>query len=399
LIEIVNINRELPMSWITSAQALAILKVQPQTLYANVSRGKIRTRPSPADSRRSLYHGEDVKALAGRNAGRRSVAEVATHTISFGEPVLASGLSTIAEGRLWYRGEDAVALAESASLEETAALLWQASPVAFEASATARGAPRPSNSFESALLALARRASHDFPTGGRSGAMLRREAAGLVGTLATAMLGGGRSDGLPLHERVAEAWQVPGAADLIRRVLVLLADHELNASTFAARTAASTGAPLAAGLLAGLSTLAGPRHGGAALAMQALAETARRVGARRAVHDWLSRGHALPAFGHPLYPEGDARARALLARFELPAVFAELREAIAVLSDEEPNVDFALAALAADGFPANAPLTLFAIARSVGWIAHMLEQTERGDLIRPRALYDGPALRRRPTGL
>lgn len=387
------------MSWITSEEALAILKVQPQTLYANVSRGRIRTRPNPDDTRRSLYSGDDVQALARRNAGRRSVAAVATHTISFGEPVLSSGISTIADGRLWYRGEDAVALAGHASLETVAALLWQAERVAFEAPPTAHGTPAPANPLEAALLALSRRASHDFPTGGRSPAMLCREAAGLVSTLATAILGGTGTGVLPLHERAAQAWKAPAAEDLIRRVLVLLADHELNASTFAARTAVSTGAPLAAGLLAGLATLAGPLHGGAALGMQSLADTARRIGARRAVHDWLSRGHRLPAFGHPLYPEGDARARALLARFELPAVFAELREAVAGLSDEEPNVDFALAALADHcGLPASAPFALFATARSVGWIAHMLEQTRRGGLIRPRAQYDGPALRTAAIG-
>jgi citrate synthase len=130
------------------------------------------------------------------------------------------------------------------------------------------------------------------------------------------------------------------------------------------------------------------------LGLQALAETARRIGARRALHDWLSRGHRLPAFGHPLYPEGDARAKALLTQFELPEIFVQLREAAAELSEDEPNVDFALAALADRyGLPVNAPLALFAIARSVGWIAHMLEQTQRGGLIRPRAQYDGPALK------
>jgi citrate synthase len=382
------------MPWITSEQALAILKVQPQTLYANVSRGKIRTRPSPEDTRRSLYNRDDVKGLASRTAGRRSVAEVATHTISFGEPVLSSAVSTIAEGRLWYRGEDAAALSQQATLDAVAALLWQVDRVAFEAPATAQGLPVPANPFEAALLALARRAGHDFPTGGRSHAMLCREAARLISTMATAMLGGTGQRGLPLHERAAQAWQAPEAADPIRRALVLLADHELNASTFAARVAASTGAPLAAGLLAGLATLAGPLHGGAALGMQALAETARRVGARRALHDWLSRGHRLPGYGHPLYPESDARAKALLAQFELPEIFVQLREAAAELSEDEPNVDFALAALAGRyGLPVNAPLALFAIARSVGWIAHMLEQTQRGGLIRPRALYDGPALK------
>lgn len=381
------------MSWITSEQALAILKVQPQTLYANVSRGKIRTRPSPEDTRRSLYHGEDVKRLAVRHAGRRSVATVATQTISFGEPVLISGISTIAEGRLWYRGQDTVALSARATIDEIAGLLWQAERVDFGFPPTARGTPAPTNPFEAGLLALARRGSHDFPTGGRSHAVLCREAAGLVGTLAAAMLGGEVRGDLPLHHRAAEAWQAPEAADLIRRVLVLLADHELNASTFAARIAASTGAPLAAGLLAGLATLAGPLHGGAALGVQALAETARRIGPRRAVHDWLSRGHRLPAFGHPLYPDGDPRAKALLAQFQPTEIFERIREAVEALTDEAPNIDFALAALTdAHKLPAHAPLTLFALARSVGWIAHMLEQTARGSLIRPRAQYDGPAL-------
>ncbi|MEW9305580.1 citrate synthase [Labrys neptuniae] len=381
------------MPWITSEEALALLKVQPQTLYANVSRGRIRTRPHPQDVRRSLYHGEDVKRLAGRHAGRRSVADVAAQTISFGEPVLASGLSTIADGRLWYRGEDTVRLSEQAGLEEIARLLWQVGKVDLAFPPTVKGTPIPTNPFEAALLALARRASHDFPTGGRSHAVLCREAAGLVGTMAAAMLGGGSDGTLPLHQQAALAWQAPDAADLIRRALVLLADHELNASTFAARTAASTGAPLAAGLLAGLGTLAGPLHGTAAVSVQALAETARRIGARRAVHDWLSRGHRLPAFGHPLYPDGDPRATALLACFSCSEIYEGIREAVAEHSDEPPNVDFALAALAdRHGLPASAPFTLFALARSVGWIAHMLEQTARGSLIRPRAHYDGPPL-------
>ncbi|WP_448950034.1 citrate synthase [Labrys neptuniae] len=382
------------MPWITAQEALAVLKVQPQTLYANVSRGRIRTKPHPDDVRRSLYNGEDVKRLAGRHAGRRSVADVATHTISFGEPVLPSGLSTIADGRLWYRGEDAVRLSEHAGLEETARLLWQVGKVDLAFPPTVRGMPAPANPFEAALLALARRASHDFPTVGRSHQILCREAAGLIGTLAAAMLGGGADGALPLHRQAALAWQAPDADDVIRRALVLLADHELNASTFAARTAASTGAPLAAGLLAGLGTLAGPLHGTAALGVQALAETARRIGARRAVHNWLSRGHRLPAFGHPLYPDGDPRAIALMSHFQPSAIYEDIRQAVVELSDNPPSADFALAALADRyGLPASAPFTLFALARSVGWIAHMLEQSARGSLIRPRAHYDGPALK------
>src|SRR5271168_1669917 len=101
------------MAWMTGAEALALLGVRPQTLYANVSRGRIRAKPDPKNSRRSLYNNEDVKRLASRRAGRRPAASVAAAAIAWGDPVLASGISTIEKGRLWYRGRDAVALSES----------------------------------------------------------------------------------------------------------------------------------------------------------------------------------------------------------------------------------------------------------------------------------------------
>ena len=80
------------MAWLTAQQALALLQVQPQTLYANVSRGRIRAKPDPTDSRRSLYQAEDVKRMACRQTGRRSVAAVAAQAIAWGEPVLSSSI-------------------------------------------------------------------------------------------------------------------------------------------------------------------------------------------------------------------------------------------------------------------------------------------------------------------
>jgi citrate synthase len=178
----------------------------------------------------------------------------------------------------------------------------------------------------------------------------------------------------------------------LRRALVLLADHELNASTFATRVAISTGAPLSAGLLAGLATLAGPLHGGAVRATQAFIRSARQSGPTAAARDWLAQGRRLPAFGHPLYPHGDPRATALFAYFVPPRIFVETRAAVEGLTGELPNVDFAIASLAeAFDLPPAASFTIFAIARSVGWIAHALEQAASGYLIRPRARYTGPA--------
>ena len=106
------------------------------------------------------------------------------------------------------------------------------------------------------------------------------------------------------------------------------------------------------------------------------------------------RASPLPAFAHPLYPEGDPRAVELLARFEVRPIFAERRSVVESLTGEHPNVDFAIAAMAdAYYLPPTAPFTIFAMARSVGWIAHILEQAAMGRLIRPRARYVGPRCR------
>jgi len=199
-----------------------------------------------------------------------------------------------------------------------------------------------------------------------------------------------QQDNKSLHLRLARAWSKPQAAQSIRYALVLLADHELNASTFATRVAISTGAPLAAGLLTGLSTLMGPRHGGASSALESLVQSAYTDGAERALGDWLKTGQRLPAFGHPLYSRGDPRAQALLTTIDLPPVFKDLQIAAEALTGDLPNIDFAMTAMAhAYRLPSNAPFKVFAIARFAGWIAHALEQCQTPELIRPRAQYVG----------
>lgn len=371
------------MDWLTAAEALAILGTQSQTLYANVSRGRIRAKKDPADVRRSLYNGDDVQRLAGRAPGRRKAEVVASEAIRWGDPVLQSSLSTVVGGRLFYRGRDAARLAEQSSLEDVAMLLWQGGAVSVRPTTVQQGDP-----LEGAFVALARRAAFDPPTLGRSIGVLRIEARDVLATVVGSAIGAGNG---PVHESIAEAWERPDAGDVIRRALVLLADHELNASAFAARVTVSTGASLAAAALSGLATLTGPLHGGAAAGAEALVAAVERAGAENAVRDWLAQGRPVPTFGHRLYPDGDIRAKALLAAFELPPAFAELREAAERITGERPNVDFALAAMtAAFGLPRQAPLLLFAVSRCVGWLAHALEQVKGGELIRPRAHYVGP---------
>lgn len=362
--------------WLSASEALRRLKSKPQSLYASVSRGRVRAKPDPADQRRSLYFAEDVDRLAARAHGRRPAVAVAAEAVSWGDPVMPTAISTVRNGRLIYRGIDAGTLAKEAALEDAAALLWERQRVDLPREAVV-GMP----STQSLFAELARRAAG--PEGDR---WTRPE--DVLAVVAAALAGAGDA---PLHDRLARRWTCPAAADALRRAMVLLADHELNASTFAARIAASTGASAWAGLLAGLATLSGPRHGTASREIGALVEDlGDSADAEAALRDWLGEGRRLPGFGHPLYPDGDMRATELLAAFEVPRAFRRVAAAAEVVAGEAANVDFALSALASHfALPADAPFSVFALARSVGWLAHMDEQVAQGRLIRPRAQYVG----------
>jgi citrate synthase len=377
--------------WLSTEEALTRLRVRPQTLYAYVSRGRVRAEPDPVEPRRSRYRASDVAALTERKARGRKAADVAIGAIAWGEPVLASAITTVREGRLYYRGQDAVRLSETATLEEVARLLRGGLGLPPDEGQTAPpGAAAQSRAF----AAFALRADADPPAQGRSADDLASEAARLLDLMAAAVAGPEghvqrEEEAGAIHERLGRAWRAPRETwDAIRRALVLLADHELNASTFAARVTASTGASLAAAALAGLAALSGPRHGGMAARVEAFANEAAHVGWRKAV----APGEPPPGFGHALYPDGDPRAVALLAAIEVPAPLVALRREVEAASGQRANVDFALVALRQSlGLPAEAPFALFALSRTAGWLAHAIEQIDTGALIRPRARYVGVA--------
>ncbi|MEI2297150.1 citrate synthase [Ensifer sp. MJa1] len=371
--------------WISAEEALARLGSKRQTLYANVSRGRIRAKPDPADPRRSLYQADDVMRLAERHAGRRQAAVVAAEAIRWGDPVLPTMISSIAGGQLLYRGRDATALSAEATLEEVAALLWQ---MPADVVLSAGGGEISQSRMATAFALLAARIESDLPALGRRPAILKAEAAEVLATVAAGLAPS--REQMPLHLRLAMGWKRPDAADAIRRSLVLTAEHELNVSTFAARVTASSGAALSAATLSGLATLTGPRHGGAWLSVTRLAGHASTVGVREAIRSMLSSDGVVRAFGHRLYPDGDPRAKAMMASFEVPELYVVLAEAGEELLGEPANLDFALAALAARfELPEDAPMVIFALARTVGWLAHAMEQVESGELIRPRAHYAG----------
>src|SRR5262249_51432948 len=200
----------------------------------------------------------------------------------------------------------------------------------------------------------------------------------------------------PLHLQIARAWADDNkhASDLIRRPLVLLADHELNASSFTVRCAASTGLSLYDAVIAGLAALKGPQHGGAGVLASRLVKTLVDSDVAPVIRERVALGERFPGFGHGVYKRGDPRAISLLealARAGAPRKFTqEVPERIAEATGEFVNIDYVLAVLVHSlRLPADSELTIFAIARTVGWVAHASEQLQQG-LIRPRARYVGP---------
>lgn len=379
-------------AWISAAEAATELNVSRATLYAYVSRGLLESRAQPG-SRKRLYAAADIRRLRSAGDGGGQPDRV----LDFGTPLLDSAITLIDGGRLYYRGRDAVALAAGTSLETVAGLLWEVDEDPFAGLAIEPQPPiAPGIAGAIARLAVAGRA--DMAAYARTPAALARTGARIVSQLVSVWSDGAPPVG-PAHRALAAAWGVPAAAEAIRTALVLCADHELNASTFAVRVAASTRSTPYAAVIAGLATLEGPRHGGMTPQVLALLQDADRLGdGRAAVTDRLRRGEALPGFGHRLYPAGDPRATAILAAVgaasgpqPMLAVAEAAAEAGFAATGLRPNLDFGLATLAASwGLDADRAIGLFAIGRSVGWLAHAAEQLGTGTLIRPRARYTGP---------
>jgi citrate synthase len=395
--------------WLSSKEAARRLGVSSATLYAYVSRGLLRSEGSNGQRERR-YSSDDVAGLKRRRDVGRKAEAIAANALDFGTPVLESSLTLIEQGRLYYRGWDATQLARGSSLERVAQLLWQCDERPFDErnlpsmSTALRQAWQAASSLapvDRCLLILPAAARWDHPSWVEDrGAML--ETGVRILRLLTAAVTLEPLSALPVHEQLAAAWNVPAdTAPLIRAALVLSADHEFNASTFAARVVASTGANLHGSTIAGLAAINGPRHGGLTRRVTALLDSLKaEVDPEEALRQRLAEGHDLPGFGHPLYPDGDVRAATL---FELLretvgnapalAVAERIAEAGERLSGRKPNIDFATVTIErALGLPQDSALAMFLLGRTVGWIAHAIEQAD-GGLIRPRARYTGP----RPT--
>lgn len=403
--------------WMTAEQAANALNVTRSTLYAYVSRGLVRSEPASGTPQRR-YRRREVERLAVERERARKPDLVARASLDWGRPVLNSELTLIEGGRLYYRGRDAIELSRHASLEEVAALLLDCDTTDFDTGARPR--------IDAAMLrALARLDPVPGCTAGfgwlhgLDAAGTRRDpapsVAGMCGRLLrlmTAVVARRVPTREPAHRQLARAWKLDArGTDLVRQALVLCADHELNASSFAARCVASTGADLGACVTAGLAALSGTRHCGVTTAIESMWERSLAARHRTELARWVDEslggpeagmagvpGQGVCGFGHPLYPDGDPRAQALLARLPRPHRNERLVATVFERSGLRPSVDYALVAMRRSlGLPEGHAYLAFALGRTVGWLAHAVEQSRSDVLIRPRAAYVGKHPSREPA--
>jgi citrate synthase len=376
--------------FLSAKEAADALGVTLATLYAYTSRGQVRSEPVAGRTRARRYFLQDIERLLERKETRGDPAAAAARGLHWGSPVLSSGITLIHDGKLYYRGRDVAELAETATLEQIAELLWEGERL-FEKPVPPPSLPKGSAMVRmQTMLPLAD--AKDPAASDLRPSAVRKTGARILRLLTAAIAS--RDSRMPVHQALQAAWAPgkPAVGDAIRTALVLSADHELNVSAFTARCAASAGASPYDVVSAALATLKGSRHGGGTRRVGALfAEAGSPRRARAIIADRLRRGERVPGFGHPLYPKGDPRA-ALLMGVAADPLAGALARAGRELLHEHPNLDFGLVALARTyRLPGDAPLLLFALGRTVGWIAHAMEQYGSDELIRPRASYTGPA--------
>ena len=425
--------------WIGAAEAAQRLGIKPASLYSYVSRGVLTPRRGP-DGRASLFDAAEIEDLARRGKPRRGPGGA--------ELVIESELTEIADDRLRFRGHDAIALATSRSFEEVASLLWTGSfddPSAKGpwratgeaiAAGTAAQAALPPDTYPlerlqvivpavaatdrlrlhldrpaviAAASGLIAAMADCLPAAGPDAAVAGDDSTAVAGDGSAALagdgsaaLGGDDSIAGRLATKLCQRRPSAGLVAALRAALVLAADHELAASTLAARVAASVRADPYAVVGTGLGTMSGALHGGASLGAEVLlASASGPADAPRVVGELLRRGERIPGLGHFVYQTGDPRAMLLLDLIRAAAPDSgRLAVAEAVLAEAgrralpAPNIELALAVLASvAGMVPGAGEAVFAVARTAGWLAHALEEYARATPIRPRGVYIGhPAI-------
>ncbi|OUM96131.1 MAG: citrate synthase [Thermobacillus sp. ZCTH02-B1] len=345
-----------------------------------------------------------------------------------------SEISSIIDGVLTYRGINIDELAEKATFEETVYLLWHGrlpnraelkglmddlaanAELPAELLAQMRTYPPGANTMAVLRSAVSALALYDEEANDMSREANLRKAVRLQAKLPTIVAAFARiregKEPIPPKAGVSVAhnflYMLKGvdpdeiSVRALDKALVLHADHELNASTFAARVTVATLSDIYSGVTSAIGALKGPLHGGANEAVMVMLEEIGSIeNVERYITDKLARKEKIMGFGHRVYKNGDPRAKHLqkmsrelgerAGNLKLYEMSVKIEELVGNLKGLKPNVDFYSASVYTMlGIPRDLFTPLFAISRVSGWTAHILEQYSDNRLIRPRAEYTGP---------
>ncbi len=406
--------------YVTAGEAMKRLAVQRQTLYAYVSRGLIRSLQQPG-RRDRLYARDDIERMRARSQARTGDGVVGASAMQYGEPIVPTSVTEITADGPRYRGHLAIELAaQHMTFEAVAELLWTGHlydaefrwdaaplPAAVQVKVEAVAASATQETFLEVMalvvlqLGTARGGIEERLRKGEGLNASRQAIQTIVGCL------GGlsrRRRYLPVDSEHGVAWSALLAlggktsvdnCQAMNAMLVLLADHELAPGTFAARVAASSGATLHSCLASALCTHSGVRVG-------RIYDTVERFLGERGTRELLKQvqddrrlGRSVPGFMHPRYPKGDPRAQCLLelarqrrtVQAPLATLFGLLDGADRSLA-LQPSAELLVVTLCREmGLAPGSGAAIFALARSVGWVAHVMEQRLSSVLLRPRAKF------------
>jgi citrate synthase len=390
----------MPELYLSAEETAELLGVSVATVYAYVSRGQIRSQRVEGSKARKYWRADVLRLAKQDNAASAEVLQT--------NLVERSAITLITPHGHYYRGQSALRLAETATLEETAALLWQADEAAvfggdlphIPADGPDARLPDDLNPLQRAIAKLfsvehANPRAYDLSPEG-----YRRSGADVLRCVAAACVGAPHPSREPLHSFVVDSLGADRRyLDLVRRLFVLSADHELDPTTYAVRAAANTGVTPYAAAIAGLVTSSGRRliFGQSASVTRLMEEISDAPDPRDPIVRRVREGEPLPGFASKNYPSGDPRAIALLQAFRDVAGddrdFKRLEAAAATAHEMSgAHVDFVLAAIL---ISRKVDLKrdqsgLIRLARVAGWIAHAMEQFHERDLVRPHAIYAGP---------
>jgi len=397
-------------NFLTAKEATSQLGVTPDTLYAYVSRGLIRSETLDARKRTRRYSADDVQKLKERKELRKNPAKIVQNALHWGTPIMESALTLITDDNLYYRGFDACWLAVNRSVEAVAALLWTGG---FESAGELFAKLIIDNETTTDLgysvssLPLIKRLSlsitlasvNDLAAYDLRPARVAQTGARILQRMVLTLADETKSKA-SLAQTLSAAWcpKDSNAEALLSAALIFCADHELNVSALTARVVASAESNPYEVVLASLGAMQGFKHGGGTARVEALLDSIRTTKqVDQVLSDRLRRGESIPGFGHPLYPKGDPRGRLLMQlisqnfpKSSTLTLIQTVAERASEILNSAPTIDYALVALTRTlNLPDGSALAIFAMGRTIGWIGHAIEQYQLGSLIRPRAQYIG----------